>query len=288
MMSERTLDVVPSVPALRERVAVWRNAGERVALVPTMGALHDGHLSLIHRAREVASRVCVSVFVNPTQFTAHEDMDKYPRTEDRDRDILMAANVDLLYAPALGEMYPDGEITRVTLPGMGDCLEGEHRPGFFTGVATVVSKLLIQCMPDVALFGEKDFQQLQIIRRLVTDLSIPVGIEGVPTMREADGLALSSRNVYLNEGERAVAPALYKALKTIRDHLHDKGTAGDAIECETAGLIAAGFSSVDYLSVRNPETFERIENIKDLQGCGGRILGAAQLGTARLIDNISV
>lgn len=287
-MSERILDVVTSVAALRERVAVWRNAGQRVALVPTMGALHDGHLSLVHRAREVAPRVCVSLFVNPTQFAAHEDLDRYPRTEERDRDMLMAANVDLLYVPALSEMYPEGEITRVTLPGMGDCLEGEHRPGFFTGVATVVSKLLIQCAPDVALFGEKDFQQLQIIRRLVTDLSIPVEIEGVPTVRVADGLALSSRNVYLSETERVMAPALYKALKSIRDHLHDKGTAGDIIARETTGLIAGGFSTVDYLSVRNPETFERIENLKDLQGRDGRVLGAAQLGKTRLIDNISV
>ncbi len=287
-MSETKLHIARTVTALRAQIAGWRGAGERVALVPTMGALHEGHRALIHRARDVAPRVCVSLFVNPTQFAAHEDLETYPRTDDQDRDMLVAEGVDLLYAPTREEMYPEGEITRVTMPGMGDCLEGEHRPGFFTGVATVVSKLLIQATPYVALFGEKDFQQLQIIRRMVTDLSIPVEIEAVPTVREGDGLALSSRNVYLTDNERATAPALYRALRNIRDYLHDGGTAQDVMDREVAQLTTAGFASVDYLSVCDSETFAPVDDIASLGGRAGRVLGAAQLGPARLIDNISL
>jgi len=266
----------------------WRNAGERIALVPTMGALHEGHRALIHRARAVAPRVCVSLFVNPTQFATHEDLETYPRTDKLDRDMLATEGVDLLYAPGREEMYPEGDITRITMPGMGDCLEGEHRPGFFTGVATVVSKLLIQATPHVALFGEKDFQQLQIIRRMVTDLSIPVEIEGVPTVREDDGLALSSRNLYLTAEQRAVAPTLYQTLQNIRDYLHYGGAARHVIDREIVKLITAGFSSVDYLSIRDSETFAPVDDIACLGDRAGRILGATQLGTARLIDNISL
>jgi len=285
-MSETKLHTTQTVAALRAQMAEWRGAGERVALIPTMGALHEGHRALIHRAREVAPRVCVSLFVNPTQFAAHEDLETYPRTVDQDRDMLVAEGVDLLYAPTREEMYPEGEITRITMPGMGDCLEGEHRPGFFTGVATVVSKLLIQAMPHVALFGEKDFQQLQIIRRMVTDLSIPVEIDGVPTVREGDGLALSSRNVYLTDEQRAAAPTLYQTLQNIRDGLHDGGKAEDVMYLEIEKLTTAGFSAVDYLSVRDSETFAPVDDIAGLGGRAGRILGAAQLGKARLIDNI--
>ena len=272
--------------ALRAQMFEWRNAGERIALVPTMGALHEGHRALIHRARAVAPRVCVSLFVNPTQFSTHEDLETYPRTDKRDRDMLVTEGVDLLYAPGRKEMYPEGDITRITMPGMGDCLEGEHRPGFFTGVATVVSKLLIQATPHVALFGEKDFQQLQIIRRMVTDLSIPVEIEGVPTVREDDGLALSSRNLYLTAEQRAAAPTLYQTLQNIRDYVRDGGAARHVIDREILKLTTAGFSSVDYLSIRDSETFAPVDDITCLGDRAGRILGATQLGTARLIDNI--
>lgn len=285
-MNKTPLGTVETVAALRSQTGAWRNAGERIALVPTMGALHEGHLTLVRRAREIANRVCVSLFVNPTQFAAHEDLDTYPRDEERDRALLRAEGVDLLYAPHLDEMYPDGEVTRITMPGIGDCLEGEYRPGFFTGVATVVAKLLIQCAPHLALFGEKDFQQLQVIRRMVTDMSIPVEIVGVPTVRETDGLALSSRNVYLTEQERAAAPKLFQALNSIRDHLHETGSVGDVIRRETESLVASGFVSVDYLSVRDADGFMPISEIDALAGRTGRILGAAQLGRARLIDNI--
>ncbi len=290
-MSESKLHITQTVEALRAHLGPWRDAGERIALVPTMGALHEGHRALIRRARAMAPRVCVSLFVNPTQFAAHEDLGAYPRSESQDRDMLVAEGVDLLYVPELLEMYPEGDVTRITMPGMGDCLEGEHRPGFFTGVATVVSKLLIQATPHVALFGEKDFQQLQIIRRMVLDLSLPVEIEGVPTVREVDGLALSSRNVYLTDEERAAAPALYRALKSIRDHLrdadgHDGGALPEMVVREVDGLISAGFTSVDYLSVRDSATFARVDDMMSLAGRPGRILGAAQLGKARLIDNI--
>lgn len=285
-MAKNKLHTVQTVASLRAYIAEWRDDGERLALVPTMGALHEGHRALIQRARKMAPRVCVSLFVNPTQFAPHEDLGTYPRSENQDREMLAAESVDLLYAPHVNEMYPEGDITRITVPGMGDCLEGEHRPGFFTGVATVVNKLLIQVMPHVALFGEKDFQQLQIIRRMVTDLSIPVEIEGVPTVREADGLALSSRNVYLTRSERVAAPALHRALKNIRSHLYDGGSTDDVIGQEIEKLTTAGFGSVDYLSVRNSESFASVDNIASLNGRDGRILGAARLGKARLIDNI--
>jgi len=287
-MTETSLHIVRSVDAVRMQVAGWREGGERVALVPTMGALHEGHLSLVHRARQMAPRVCVSLFVNPTQFAAHEDLGSYPRTEAQDCAMLAAEGVDLLYAPDVAEMYPEGEITRITMPGIGDCLEGEHRPGFFTGVSTIVAKLLIQVAPQIALFGEKDFQQLQIIRRMVIDLSLPVEIEGVATVREDDGLALSSRNVYLTDEERAVAPALYMALKSFRDHLHAGGATSEVEQRLVDGLIAAGFTSVDYLSCRHSEGFSRIDDVAALKGHQGRILGAAKLGRTRLIDNIAL
>lgn len=285
-MSNPTLKTARTVTQLRLHVAGWRSAGERVALVPTMGALHEGHLSLVRTAKTSSDRVCATLFVNPTQFAANEDLGTYPRDEERDRAMLEAEGVDLLYAPEASEMYPDGEITRITMPGMGDCLEGEHRPGFFTGVATVVAKLLIQSTPDVALFGEKDFQQLQIIRRMVTDLSLPVEIEGVSTVRDDNGLALSSRNAYLNDEERKAAPALYRALNAIRDHVRNGGNARDTIAKQTSALLDAGFSSVDYLTLRHADSFEAADTLGALDGAAGRILGAAKLGKARLIDNI--
>lgn len=285
-MPESSLHIARTVTQLRLHVETWRSSGERVAVVPTMGALHEGHLTLVRAAKATADHVCATLFVNPTQFAANEDLGTYPRDEARDCALLEAEGVDLLYAPGQEEMYPPGEITRITMPGMGDCLEGEHRPGFFTGVATVVAKLLIQSTPYVALFGEKDFQQLQVIRRMVTDLSLPVEIMGVPTVREDDGLAMSSRNAYLTEQERSAAPHLYRALCNVRDHLADGGLASDVIAAERATLVDAGFSEIDYLTVRNAESFESVDSVVDLKGADGRVLAAATLGRARLIDNI--
>ena len=199
-------DIVRTVADLRRRVAAWRVEGLTVGLVPTMGALHDGHLALARAAGTRCDRVVATVFVNPTQFGPNEDLDTYPRDEEGDRSKLSATGVDLMFAPPISEMYAEGEVTRVSVPEIGDVLEGTFRPGFFTGVATVVTKLLLQALADVAVFGEKDYQQLQVIKRLATDLMIPTEIVGVETVREADGLALSSRNAYLTAKERAVAP----------------------------------------------------------------------------------
>ncbi len=204
------LQIVRTIPELRATLRVWRAAGQRIALVPTMGALHDAHMALMRAGRARADRVVATIFVNPTQFAAHEDLDTYPRREAQDIEKLRADGIDLLFAPEAGEVYPDGFATTVTVAGVSEGLCGEYRPGHFEGVATVVTKLLLQALPDIALFGEKDYQQLQVIRRLTLDLDIPVEIAGVPTVREADGLAMSSRNLHLSEAERAIAPGCTK------------------------------------------------------------------------------
>ena len=277
-------DIVRSVADLRARVSAWRAGRHTVALVPTMGALHEGHLSLVRQALQVADRVIVTLFVNPTQFAPGEDYEVYPRDEARDAQLVESLGGHLLFAPAVEEMYPPGALTRVTVPGLGDILEGEHRPGFFTGVATVVTKLLLQAAPDVALFGEKDYQQLQVIKRLARDLDIPVTILGSPTVREADGLALSSRNAYLSSAERAVAPALARVLHSVASRVLE----GADMAIETTGgisaLIDAGFDSVDYLTVRDAETLAPWPGVFR----PGRALGAARLGRTRLIDNVPV
>ncbi|HRQ83025.1 MAG TPA: pantoate--beta-alanine ligase, partial [Azospirillaceae bacterium] len=215
------LAVSRTVADLRAQVAAWKAAGLRVALVPTMGALHDGHLSLVRRGRELADRVIASVFVNPTQFAPHEDLASYPRDEAGDAAKLASAGCDLLYAPSVAEMYPAGFATAMSMTGPAEGLCGAFRPQMFGGVALVVTKLFIQAAPDVAVFGEKDYQQLQVIRRFVRDLDIPVRVEGVPTAREPDGLALSSRNAYLSADERARAPELNAALRQAADALRN-------------------------------------------------------------------
>ncbi|MBT4041294.1 MAG: pantoate--beta-alanine ligase [Rhodospirillales bacterium] len=279
---------VRTVADLRAAVATWRSAGETIALVPTMGALHEGHLSLVRAAHANASKVVATLFVNPTQFGENEDLSTYPRDEDRDRELFAQEKVDLLFAPAIAQMYGENDSTRIDVGELGTCLDGEYRPGFFVGVATVVAKLLLQSLPDVALFGEKDFQQLQVIRRMVSDLHIPVEIMGVPTVREADGLALSSRNAYLTPEEREAAPALYSVLNKIADAARSGGDLPAAIDDGMDELRAAGFSSVDYLTVRNADTFAVIDASTDLQRFPGRVLGAAHLGKARLIDNVKL
>jgi pantoate--beta-alanine ligase len=281
-----TLKIVRTVAELRAQVAAWKAAGERVALVPTMGALHEGHLSLVQLARTHVQRVVASVFVNPTQFGPNEDFDAYPRNEARDAELLAGAGCDMLFAPTVAEMYPDGFATTVTVTGVAEPLDGQARPGHFAGVATVVAKLLNQAQPDVAVFGEKDYQQLQVIRRLVRDLDLPVEIVGAPTARAADGLALSSRNAYLTEAERAIAPQLSAALRAAIAELNAGGRidAAEARAVET--LRTAGFGRIDYVEVRDAADLSRL-------GPGpvdrpARILAAAVLGRTRLIDNMAV
>lgn len=277
------LPIVRTVGELRTAVACWRGAGERVALVPTMGFLHQGHLSLVQLGRARADRVVASLFVNPTQFSPSEDFAAYPRDEARDAGLLASVGCDLLYAPTVEQMYPPGFSTSVIVGGVSAPLEGAARPIHFGGVSTIVTKLLTQAAPDVAIFGEKDYQQLLVVRRLARDLDLPVDIIGAPTVREPDGLALSSRNVYLTADERGVAPRLNGALRSAAEELA-AGSAVEAVEREAIeSLIAAGFGPVDYFEVRDPD---------DLSPLGpgplrhpARILAAARLGRARLIDN---
>jgi pantoate--beta-alanine ligase len=278
----KPLETVRAVAALRARVAQWREAGDRVALVPTMGALHAGHLSLIDIAKAEADRVIASIFVNPTQFGPREDFTRYPRDEAGDLAKLASAGTDLVYAPAMAEMYPEGFETRVSVPSLSQDLCGAARPGHFEGVATVVTKLLIQAAPDVAIFGEKDYQQLLVIKRLVRDLDIPVRIVPGPIVREPDGLALSSRNVYLTPKERAVAPLLFRTLSEVAEALAEEETSAAAAEAGRTKLEGQGFR-VDYVAVRDPETLVPIAGV--LAG-PARVLGAAFLGATRLIDNV--
>ncbi len=278
--------IVRTVADLRAQVAAWKRDGQRVALVPTMGALHDGHLSLITLAKTQADRVVASVFVNPTQFGPNEDFDAYPRNEERDADLLAGAGCDLLFAPTVGEMYAPGFATTVNVTGVSEPLDGAARPGHFAGVATVVSKLLMQCGPDVAVFGEKDYQQLQVIKRVVADLNIPTQIIGAPTSRLADGLARSSRNAYLSAAEREIAGRLNLALADAVRRLQ----AGESVErVEATGLAAlerAGFQRIDYFEVRNADDLSH-PGPGPLSG-SARVLAAAVIGKTRLIDNMAV
>ncbi|MDD3609277.1 MAG: pantoate--beta-alanine ligase [Halothiobacillaceae bacterium] len=271
--------------SLRHRVQDWRAQGLRIAFVPTMGNLHEGHLTLVRRALQAADRVVVSIFVNPLQFSAGEDLARYPRTEVRDAQLLAEAGAHLLFLPEVIALYPRGieACTRVEVPGLSDILCGASRPGHFTGVATVVTKLFNLVQPDVAVFGQKDYQQLALIRTLVADLDMPVEIIGVPTQREASGLALSSRNGYMNEAERAQAPGLYAVLTRLRDAL--QAGEGDIPALEARGraeLEQAGFRP-DYLSVRHSAD---LAPFVPTPGESFVVLGAAWLGTTRLIDNV--
>ena len=285
MQMTNSLPTVRTVADLRAQVRAWRQDGLRVGFVPTMGALHRGHLSLIETALGRADRVVASVFVNPSQFGPNEDFSAYPRQEGTDAGLLAGAGAHLLFAPTVAEMYPPGFATTVTVTGVSAGLCGEVRPGHFAGVATVVTKLLLQALPDVAVFGEKDYQQLQVIRRLVRDLDIPVAVIGAPTVREADGLALSSRNAYLSPEQRAIAPAMFRVLTALAERLRNCDEAAApllAAGCED--LRYAGFASVDYLELRDTETLAPLTHADR----PARLLVAARLGKARLIDNIGV
>lgn len=277
------IEIVRTVADLRARVAGWHADGETVAMVPTMGAIHDGHMALVRQARTLADRVVASIFVNPLQFGQNEDFNAYPRGEARDAALLAEAGAVLLFAPNAAEMYPDGFATTVHVGGLTDGLCGTSRPTHFDGVATVVAKLLLQCGPDVAIFGEKDYQQLLVIKRLVRDLDIPVEIVGGAIVRENDGLALSSRNAYLSAKEREAAPLLHTAIRQAAAEVAAGQTIELALESARAAIEAAGFR-IDYLEVRDPKTLEL------LSGTVGeaRILVAAFLGKTRLIDNVPV
>lgn len=277
------METVHQIARLRARVGRWRSAGQSVGLVPTMGNLHEGHLDLVRLARKRCDRVVVSVFVNPLQFGPNEDFDRYPRTLGEDTDKLAAADCDLLFAPSVAEMYPRGRaaLTTVSVPGLAAILEGQFRPGFFDGVATVVCLLFNCVQPDLAVFGAKDYQQLQVIRRMVADLHVPIEIVEHPTRREADGLAMSSRNQYLSDPQRCLAPELYRSLDAIAAGIRG----GDRRFRELADLEAerlrrAGFEP-QYLEVRSPDLGE-----PDVQGKQWVILVAAVLGSTRLIDNL--
>ncbi|HKS88435.1 MAG TPA: pantoate--beta-alanine ligase [Stellaceae bacterium] len=276
--------VARTVAALRERVAGWRARRERVALVPTMGAIHDGHLALVNAGRAACDRVVASLFVNPTQFGPAEDFAAYPRDEKADLAAFGGAGVDLVFMPSVAEMYPPGFAASVQIGPIGGELEGAHRPGHFAGVATVVAKLLLQCLPEAAYFGEKDYQQLLVVRRMARDLDIPVQIEGVTTVRAADGLALSSRNAYLSPAERQTAPLLYRVLlETAAAIAGAPDRAADAVMAGINRLRAGGFV-VDYLECRDAENLAPTPP----PGRPARLLAAARLGRTRLIDNVPV
>lgn len=275
---------VESIAALRQQLDSWRHAGERIAFVPTMGSLHAGHLALVTAARQAAERVVVSIFVNPLQFGPNEDFQRYPRSLDEDSRKLAETGADLLFAPPVDEVYPRGpaQATRVEVAELGDILEGAHRPGHFSGVATVVAKLFNMVQPQQALFGEKDYQQLLVIRRMAADLCFPVQVVGLPTVRQADGLALSSRNAYLSPDQRVAAPALYQALRRAAASLAQGERDFAALEqAGMAALQAVGFEP-DYFAIRRADTLQP----PGADAAEVVILAAARLGQTRLIDNI--
>jgi pantoate--beta-alanine ligase len=278
------VEIARTIADLRRHIAAWRKGDERVGLVPTMGALHQGHMALVRAARVECARVVASIFVNPKQFAPTEDLGSYPRREAADLNMLRSAGVDLVFLPALHEMYPPDFATLVQVSGLTEGLCGAHRAGHFDGVTTVVTKLLIQALPDIAYFGEKDYQQLTVVRRLARDLNIPVLIAGVPTVREADGLALSSRNVYLSAEERRIAPNLARVLRSVAAALAgDPTVVQREIARGSAALQQSGFT-VEYLEIREAETLAVTSEVT----ARSRIFAAVRLGTTRLIDNMPI
>lgn len=266
---------VRTLPALKAELASLRAGGATIGFVPTMGALHDGHLALVRHARSLCDKVVVSIFVNPLQFAPTEDLDRYPRDEAGDIARLQSVGCDLVYLPTVDVLYPRNFVSRIEMNGPALGLETDFRPQFFSGVATVVSKLFNQIRPDVAVFGEKDFQQLAVVRAMVRDFDMGIEIVGMPTVREADGLALSSRNAYLSPEERAIAPELHQALEAIRD--------GADIEQSKISLQSAGFGQIDYIALRDADTLGEITP----ETTSRRLLAALWLGKTRLIDNIA-
>ena len=281
--SKRHPRIIRTLPKLERALAAWRAKRRTIALVPTMGALHAGHFSLVRIAHRRADRVVVSIFVNPTQFAPGEDLGTYPRTLSADLAALAELKTDVVWAPAVATMYPDGFATRIVPEGPAAAgLEDAFRPHFFAGVATVVAKLLLQCAPDVALFGEKDYQQLKVVTRLTRDLGLKTRIVAAPIVREADGLALSSRNRYLSPRERAAAPTLYRVLKDCAGRIGSGEPIAAVLEAGRAAITRAGFA-LDYLEARNADTLARPAAAEPL-----RLLVAARIGKTRLIDNVAV
>jgi len=277
------VDIVREIDALRDAVAGFRADGATIALVPTMGALHAGHVALVEAARRPGVKIVASIFVNPRQFGPNEDLARYPRREQADLRMLEAAGCDLVWLPGVETMYPDGFASTVSVQGVSETFDGASRPGHFDGVATVVTKLFNQVRPDTAYFGEKDFQQLAVIRRMVTDLDMGIEITGVPTQREDDGLAMSSRNIYLDEEERGKATALPRALGVAARSIGRGDDAAAALEDARATLIAAGFT-IDYVALADAETLSD-DPAPDRPR---RLLAAARMGATRLIDNIAI
>ena len=278
------LDIIRTVADLRSRVSMWRRQGLSISLIPTMGSLHARHLSLMKVGKERSDRVIATIFVNPLQFAPNEDFETYPRRENSDVHKLIEEGVDLLFAPDVNEMYRSDATTTINVAGLTDCLCGLSRPGFFDGVATVVTKLLLQSLPDIAIFGEKDYQQLLVIKRLSTDLDIPVEIIGAPTIREEDGLALSSRNIYLDYQSRSIAPSMYNILSRYASDISDGNDIKKSLQLAKQNMQDAGFEKIDYLDLRSSQTLQACNDIKS----PSRLFAAAWLGSTRLIDNIAI
>jgi pantoate--beta-alanine ligase len=278
------MQTIRDLSTLRAAIGALRGAGGNIAFVPTMGALHDGHMTLIRVARAQADHVVASIFVNPTQFGPNEDFGAYPRQEERDATMLAAEGTTILWLPDVTTMYPDGHATRISVAGLDTMLCGAARPGHFDGVATVVAKLFNQVAPDVALFGEKDWQQLAIIRRMARDLDFALDIVGVPTVREADGLARSSRNAYLSSDDRKAAAALPAAMQAAIAAIASGQSPTEALKNARAAILAGGFSSIDYLELRDADSL----TLRDVPGGNSRLFAAARIGPARLIDNMPV
>ena len=279
-----TVPIIRTLAELRSATKTWRGAGETIGVVPTMGALHDGHLSLVAAAKAGCDRVIVTIFVNPKQFNQASDLDNYPRTEAEDARKLERFAVDAVYAPDVGQIYPDGFCTNVSVTGMTDVLCGAHRPGHFDGVATVVTKLFTQTSADKAYFGEKDFQQLMVVTRLARDLDIPVDVVGCPTIREEDGLAMSSRNLLLSDRARIKAPRLNEVMEEVAQALAQGGVFSDLQEDAVAKLERADFTEVDYLELRSCAGLRLLDRPSE----PARLFAAAWLAGVRLIDNIDV
>lgn len=287
-MRSKQAKIVRTKAELQAEVAAARSEGSLVGFVPTMGALHDGHISLVKKAGDKAGFLVASIFVNPTQFAPGEDLDRYPRNEAGDVARLSEAGCDLVYCPSVEEMYPEGSLTNVRVEGMSDLLDGIYRPHFFYGVATVVARLFIHVQPDVAVFGEKDYQQLQIIKRMVRDLGFAIEIIGGETWRDGDGLAQSSRNAYLSEEERQRANAIFSSLHRAACRLRIGVPVEEAMREARGAILAAGFSKLDYVSAVDPDTLQDLPDGALETGKGCRLLAAAWMGSTRLIDNLRV